>query len=180
MTAGVVPGADVVHRAQRGDMDAFAQLYRAHAPGILLLCRRMTGADKADELMQDVFVRAWQQLGSFRGESAFATWLHRLGVNVILNALRSAKRDELRFSDEGDEDDWPVPESASLERRLNARMDIDAAVAQLPLGARTVFVLYDIQGYSHAEIAEQLGVAGGTVRAQLWRARRLLMKLLDQ
>ena len=180
MTAGAgLPGEDVVRRAQRGDVDAFELLYRAYAPGIHLLCRRMAHDERdARDLLQDVFVRAWEKLGSFRGESAFATWLHRLGVNVILGHLKSTRRDALRFV-ASDDDQWPTAAPQSMERQLDARMDIDAAVAQLPAGARAVFVLHDLEGYSHDEIAQQLGLATGTVRAHLWRARRRLMRLLD-
>ena len=168
---------DVVRRAQQGDVRAFESLYHAHAASVHLLCRRMVGNEgQARELLQDIFVRAWERLGSFRGESALATWLHRLGVNVILEHLRSFTRDEARF---GELDESSPAAARSSEGGLDARMDIDAALARLPAGARTVFVLHDIQGYSHDEIAQMTGTAAGTARAQLWRARRHLMRLLD-
>ena len=168
---------DVVRRAQQGDVRAFESLYHAHAAGVHRLCRSMVGDDgQARELLQDIFVRAWERLGSFRGDSALATWLHRLGVNVILEHLRTFSRDEARLA----ELDESSPATArSTEAGLDARMDIDAAMARLPAGARTVFVLHDIQGYSHDEIAQMTGTAAGTARAQLWRARRHLMRLLD-
>jgi RNA polymerase sigma-70 factor (ECF subfamily) len=180
MTAGAdIPGDDVVRRAQRGDVDAFEVLYHAYAPGIRLLCRRMAHDERdARDLVQDIFVRAWEKLELFRGESAFATWLHRLAVNVVLGHLKSARRDALRFID-SDDDQWPPAAGRSFEHQLDARMDIESAVAQLPDGARTVFVLHDLEGHSHDEIAQQLGLAAGTVRAHLWRARRRLMRLLD-
>ena len=166
---------DVVRRAQHGDVEAFESVYRAHFPQIYALCRRMIGDEsEARDLVQDVFVRAWQRLPTFRGQSALGTWLHRLAVNVVLEQLRSAKRDVARFIDESDNDALPA-RSASPE----TRMDIDRAVAQLPAGARTVFVLHDIHGYSHDEIAQMTGIAAGTARAQLFRARRALMRLLD-
>lgn len=175
---GVAPSGDVVRRAQQGDVAAFESLYRTYVPGIVALTRRMVGDEReAREVVQDIFVRAWERLASFRGESTLGTWLHRLGVNVILERLRSAKRDAGRFIDD---DIAAAPISGpTSDVQLDARMDIDAALARLPAGARTVFVLHDIEGYSHEEIATITGLAPGTARAQLWRARRRLMRLLD-
>lgn len=167
---------DVVRRAQQGDVDAFERLYHAHAPAIHSLARRMLGNDgAAREMVQDIFVRAWERLGSFRGESAFGTWLHRVGVNLILNQLRVAKRDDARFIDDEPADGAPAAAPAS---GVDERIDLDAAIARLPAGARAAFVLHDIQGYAHDEIAQMLGLAPGTIRAQLWRARRQLMRHL--
>jgi len=181
VTASDVPAPsteDAVRRAQLGDVDAFAILYRLHAPAIHALARRMLGDEAAArEMVQDIFVRAWERLASFRGESAFGTWLHRLGVNLILNQLRVAKRELARFiEDEGDDES---PAVGAPDHSVETRIDLDAAVARLPAGARTVFVLHDIEGYAHDEIAQMLGLASGTVRAQLWRARRQLMRHLD-
>lgn len=168
---------DVIRRARQGDVDAFEQLYHAHAPAVHALARRMLGSEgAAREMVQDVFVRAWERLGSFRGESAFGTWLHRVGVNLILNQLRVAKRDVARFTDE--ESDDGAPTTGSPGGGIEARIDLDTAIARLPAGARTVFVLHDIEGYAHDEIAQMLGLAPGTIRAQLWRARRQLMRHL--
>lgn len=177
-TASDVGGIDdVVRRAQQGDVDAFGIVYRTHAPAIFTLCRRMVGDDSgARELLQDVFVRAWERLTSFRGESSLGTWLHRLGVNVVLEQLRASKRDAARMID-GDDDSF---ESRATADDLDARMDLDAALLRLPNGARIVFVLHDVEGYSHDEISAMTGIAAGTARAQLWRARRALMALLDR
>jgi RNA polymerase sigma-70 factor (ECF subfamily) len=181
VTANDVPvplADDVVRRAQQGDVDAFERLYRAHAPAVHSLARRMLGNESAArEMVQDVFVRAWERLGSFRGESAFGTWLHRVGVNLILNQLRVTRRDFARFLD--DESDDAAPATGAPDRSIEARIDLDAAIARLPAGARSVFVLHDIEGYAHDEIAQMLGLAPGTIRAQLWRARRQLMRYLD-
>jgi RNA polymerase sigma-70 factor (ECF subfamily) len=167
---------DVVRRAQQGDVDAFESLYRAHSAAIYALCRHMVGHDgEALDLVQDIFVRAWERLTTFRGQSSLATWLHRLGVNVVLEQLRSSKRDASRLI-EGDDTTFG---SRSPVGQVEARIDLDAALVQLPGGARAVFVLHDIEGYSHDEIAQMTGIAPGTARAQLWRARRTLMRLLD-
>ena len=168
---------DAVRRAQQGDVDAFERLYRAHAPAVHSLARRMLGDEgAAHEMVQDIFVRAWERLGSFRGESAFGTWLHRVGVNLILNQLRVSKRDVARFIDDEPEDGASAAAPAS---DVDERIDLDAAIVRLPAGARTAFVLHDIEGYTHDEIAQMLGLAPGTIRAQLWRARRQLMRYLD-
>jgi RNA polymerase sigma-70 factor, ECF subfamily len=167
---------DLVRRAQAGEVDAFESLYRTHAAAVLALCRRMVGDEtEARDLMQDVFVRAWERLTSFRGQSAFGTWLHRLAVNVVLEHLRSTRRDAARTISDADEETFGGRSNAA---DLDTQMDVSTALEKLPLGARTVFVLHDMEGYSHDEIAQMTGTAAGTARAQLWRARRTLMKLL--
>lgn len=168
--------ATLVGRAARGDIGAFEELYRANSGRVYVLCLRMTGDPAlAEELAQEAFVRAWQKLGSFRGASAFSTWLHRVTVNVVLGHRRSNARRETRLQVVGDdfqggmgvEEAWPA-ESIDLER----------AIAALPDGARTVFVLHDVEGYRHREIAGLTGIAVGTSKAQLHRARRILRKAL--
>jgi RNA polymerase sigma-70 factor (ECF subfamily) len=165
----------LVRRAQAGDVDAFESLYRLHATAVLALCGRMVRDDtEARELLQDVFVRAWERLTSFKGQSAFGTWLHRLAVNVVLERFRATKRDAGRFV--SDEDDAFAGRAHAED--IDTRMDLEAALDTLPRGARTVFVLHDMEGYSHDEIAHMTGIAAGTARAQLWRARRALMKVM--
>jgi RNA polymerase sigma-70 factor (ECF subfamily) len=169
------PIDDVVRHAQRGDVDAFETLYRAQLPPVYALCRRMCGDEtEARELVQDVFVRAWERLASFKGQSALRTWLHRLAVNTVLEHFRGSKRDDARFG--GDDVD---SHGGGFESQLDAQMDLDAALARLPHGARVAFVLHDIEGYSHEEVAELTGTAPGTARAQAWRARQALLKLLE-
>jgi len=171
------PG-QTVRRAQDGDVAAFEQLYRQHVNRVYALCMRMTGdQDRAEQLTQDAFVQAWQKLPTFRGESAFGTWLHRLAVNVVLQDQRARQRErETEALHGGTEDiDHPAPAAGTDER-----MDLERAMALIPDGARSVFVLYDIEGYSHREIAEMLGIAEGTSKAQLHRARRLLRSLLHR
>jgi len=160
---------------------AFRDLYRQHAGRVYALCLRLTGdAGAAAERTQDVFVRVWDRLSTFRGESAFGSWLHRLAVNVVLNERRTSGRRERRVT--------PVADPGLLERSREGereptvvlRMDLEQAIAALPEGAREVFVLYDIEGFGHAEIARLVGIAEGTSKAQLFRARRLLRESLDR
>ena len=155
----------------------FAALYRAHVGRVYALCLRMVGdAAEATELTQDVFVRAWERLGTFRGESAVGTWLHRLAVNVVLERLRADRRRLARVEPAGewlDECAAAAPRDAVLER-----IDLDAALPRLAEGARVVFVLHDVEGYGHDEIARLTGLAPGTIRTQLHRARKHLARLL--
>jgi RNA polymerase sigma-70 factor (ECF subfamily) len=162
-------------KAVLGDVDAFERLYRAHVARVHSLARRMAGADRADELTQDVFVRAWQKLSLFRGESAFSTWLHRLAVNVIIERFRSQATERARFID-ADVESEPIATAVPVAHM--DRLALEAAVEQLPDGARRIFVLHDVEGYKHDEIAGMLGIATGTSKAQLHRARTLLRRHL--
>ncbi len=170
--------SDAVARAQAGDTGAFEEIYRQHSPRVYALCLRLSGGSASDatELMQDVFIRAWRGLGSFRGDSAFSSWLHRLVVNAMLERERSSSRRDARVSIVED----TGLDVAGLDARPDLRMDLEQAIAMLPDGARTAFVLHEIEGYKHGEIAEQLGVAEGTVKAQLHRARKLLIQALNR
>jgi len=172
-----MPVDDVVLAAS-GDSAAFERVYRAHVPRVHGLARRMAGADVADEVTQDVFVRVWQKLGTFRGESAFGTWLHRLAVNVIVERFRSlgARRDRFLSDSEPVLEVMPAP----VRARPDLAMDLEAAIADLPDGARTIFVLHDVEGYRHEEIAGMLGISAGTSKSQLHRARQSLRSLLNR
>jgi RNA polymerase sigma-70 factor, ECF subfamily len=177
------PKESAVSRAQRGDVDAFGELYREHAGRVFALCVRMSGNRiHAQELMQDVFVRAWERLGSFRGEASFGSWLHRLAVNVVLAGARSDRRREARVSlaeDLGAVEAGRGGSSGAVGLAdPGTAIDLERAIAALPPGARSAFVLHDVEGFSHAEIAELTGLAEGTIRAQLHRARQLLMEAL--
>ncbi|MBC8089543.1 MAG: RNA polymerase sigma factor [Phycisphaerae bacterium] len=167
-----------VARAQRGDMQAFERLYQKHAGRVNALCRRLSvDVGRADELMQDVFVRAWEKLKSFRGESSLDSWLHRVTVNVFLAAERGDRR-RRAHEDIADDDTYEL--SASTQSGdPGDRIDLERAIAALPQGARVAFVLHDIEGYSHEEIAAMSGIAAATVRVQLHRARRHLMEALQ-
>ncbi len=169
--------SDPLRLAQQGDQDAFGQLYRLHAGRVYALCLRMAGdAAEARRLTQDVFVRVWERLRSFRGDSAFTSWLHRLAVNVVLADRRAAGRRQGREAPAGD----ATPDGAAREGWTPEHLDLERAIAALPPGARAVFVLYDIEGYGHEEIASMTGIAVGTSKAQLHRARRLLRKALER
>ena len=167
---------DVVRRAQERDMRAFEQLYRTHVARVHAICLRMTAnATRAEELTQKAFVTVWQKLPFFRGESAFTSWLHRVAVNTVLAELRAEFRRAQRvFATE----DPAVFETAPNSPPVGTRLDLEEAMATLPAQARAVFVLHDVEGWRHDEIAGQLGVAIGTSKAQLHRARKLLQEAL--
>ncbi len=163
-------------RAAAGDFRAFERLYRTHAGRVHALARRMLSPHEAAEATQDAFVRAWQKIDQFRGEAAFGTWLHRLAVNVFL-----ARRQVLKLQRERHVEDETV--LASLPARVagtDLSVDFEAALVKLPPGARQVFVLHDVEGYKHEEIAGLLGVTTGTTKAQLHRARMILRAHLDR
>ncbi len=169
--------ARLVRAAQAGDLVAFERLYRDNERRIFALCLRMAcDAALAEELTQEVFVRAWRKLGSFRGESAFSSWLYPLAVNVALSERRSRRRRDARvFATEDPLALEPMPKMPAPEQGV----DLAKALAGLPQGARAVFVLHDVEGRTHEEIATLLGVAAGTSKAQLHRARRLLREVLE-
>lgn len=177
--AGSGNAGDLVRRAQSGDARAFELLYREHSPRVFALCLRLSGGtrDEASELMQDVFIRAWRGLAGFRGDSAFSSWLHRLTVNAMLEAARSSSRRTARVLSM---EDLGSLGAAAVSERPDLQVDLERAIAGLPEGARLAFVLHEIEGYQHDEIAAQLGVATGTVKAQLHRARKLLIKALNR
>ncbi len=169
---------DRVRRAQAGDVEAFKQLYQENAGHVYAVCIRMVGnSQRAEELTQDTFVRVWEMLGSFRGESAFSSWLHRVAVNVVLVDIRSAKRYQSRVEST---DDLEQHDQQNGQGFHGERLDLEQAIAGLPPQARAIFVLHDVEGFKHEEIAEQMGLAVGTTKAQLHRARRLLREVLER
>jgi RNA polymerase sigma-70 factor (ECF subfamily) len=168
---------ETVLRAQQGDATAFRVLYESHVGRVHALCLRLAGdRQEAAEHTQDVFVRAWERLSTFRGESAFSTWLHRLAVNEVLQARRSAGRRSFRVM-LGSEAEVM---GHAAQRSDPPTPDLEQAIAGLPEGARMVFVLHDVEGYQHEEIARISGIAEGTSKAQLHRARRLLREALER
>jgi RNA polymerase sigma-70 factor (ECF subfamily) len=183
----VVGDEELVARARRGDVDAFEQLYRLHAGRVYALCLRLAAdAGVARELTQDTFVRAWEALPRFRADASLTTWLHRIAVNAMLERRRGDRRRSARVSLAADEDDGngegegelmvggvaPAPDVATA-------IDLERAIGALPPGVRRAFVLHDVEGYTHEEIATMTGLAAGTLRAQLHRARQLLMRALS-
>jgi RNA polymerase sigma-70 factor (ECF subfamily) len=164
-----------VSRAADGDAEAFERLYRDTVDRIYALARRMAGEAAAEDLTQEVYLRAWRKLGTFRGDAAFATWLHRLAVNLILSRRESMRKRESRHVAV----DGLLDSLTARVRVPGLGLDLEAAMDRLPAGARRVFVLYDIEGYTHEEIAGLVGVSVGTSKSQLHRARMLLRGYLN-
>ncbi|MGN6113685.1 MAG: RNA polymerase sigma factor [Luteimonas sp.] len=179
----VAAASDVDHALARsaagGDSSAFEALYRRHAARIHGVVARLVGYDRAraEDLVQEAFVHAWQALPAYRFESAFGTWLHRLAVNTALMDLRAARSRPRGSDDEDALEQFGAPDSAGHSTALS--LDLERAVATLPPRARAVLVLYDVEGWKHEEIAEALGMAVGSSKAQLHRARGLLRERLE-
>ncbi len=164
-----------IRRAQRSDAQAFEALYRLHVDKVYGLCLRMTGnVSEAEDCTQEAFIQAWNKMARFRGDSAFATWLHRIAVNAVLGRIRKSKRERDRIAAVSDVEPVRVATGDTGELR-----DLAEAIDRLPERARHVFVLNAVYGYSHEEAAGMLGIAAGTSKAQLHRARRLLMQQLE-
>ena len=168
---------DLVRRAQQRDTRAFEQIYRSHVHRVYALCLRMAANQRrAEELTQRAFLAVWEKLPGFRHESAFSSWLYRLAVNLVLTEFRAERRRaRWVFSTE----DPSALETAVETPPAGIRLDLEQAIAALPPQARAVFVLHDVEGWKHEEIARQLGVATGTTKAQLHRARKLLQEALQ-
>lgn len=175
---GATSISSLIRRAQNGERVAFEQIYRENVGRVYAICLRiLANSTRAQELTQDVFVRVWKMIGTFRGESAFSSWLYRLAVNVVLVDLRTQKRRSARVMVT---DDLTVYGHASNSTNPHSAIDLERAIALLPEHARLVFVLHDIEGYQHGEIAQMTGVAEGTSKAQLHRARKLLREALEK
>lgn len=173
----IVAEAALIRRAAAGELAAYEQLYRSHAARVHGLLLRLSGFDvaRAEDWTQDCFIRAWQQLGEFRQQCRFGTWLHRLAVNVALMALRAERAAPLEFVD-----DAALPEVADVEFCAAERDQLERAIAALPPRARAVFVLHDVEGWPHRDIGRALGMAAGTSKAQLHRARAALRQTITQ
>lgn len=158
----------LVKAAQQGDSKAFEQLYRMHHGRVYALSLRLCGDRHwAEDLCQDAFVRAWNKLESFKGDSKFGTWLYRVTANLVISNLRRSKA---KYEDDLD----TVEEISHIDKTFDLDGDIEKAMLKLPDGARTVLVLYSLEGYTHEEIANTLNIAVGTSKAQLHRARNSL------
>lgn len=162
--------------AARGDARAFERIYTRHVARIHSLARRMIGPDDADDATQEIFVRAWTKISSFRAEAAFATWLYRLAINVLLGRRTSLATHRGRFL----EADAAIAATPARPAATDLRMDFEAAIERLPGGARQILVLHDVEGYKHEEIADMLGISTGTSKSQLHRARMALRAHLDR
>jgi RNA polymerase sigma-70 factor (ECF subfamily) len=167
----------LIRQAQAGDVRAFEALYRRNVGRVYALCLRMCGEPGyAEEMTQESFIRAWERLASFRGDAQLSTWLHRVTVNVVLSDRRSRTHRMEKVTDSLEQQEFSLSSRPDFP---GLNVDLDEAIRRLPEGAREVFVLHDVQGYKHREIAEMTGMAPGTSKAHLHRARRLLREYLN-
>ena len=177
--------SELIARAQRGEEEAFAALFEAHKRRVYSLCLRMTGnTAEAEDLAQEAFLQLFRKISTFRGESAFSTWLHRLAVNVVLMHLRKKGLQQISLDETDNSQDEPVKRDyGSDDRRLVGSVDrigLQNAIAELPPGYRTVFVLHDVEGYEHNEIAEIMKCSVGNSKSQLHKARMKLRERLRE
>jgi RNA polymerase sigma-70 factor (ECF subfamily) len=168
---------DLVARCQAGDVEAFGTLYRNHAPRIYALASRMAGSpDEGEDLLQEIFLQAFRKLGSFKGEAAIGTWLYRLALNHCLDFVRSKQARMGKVTDTLDAETSIEP--AARRDTPIARIDLERAIERLPAGCREAFVLHDIEGFDHKEVGDVLGIAEGTSKSQVFKARMKLRALL--
>jgi RNA polymerase sigma-70 factor (ECF subfamily) len=169
---------DLVARCQTGDVDAFAELYARHSARIFSLASRMAGSpETGEDLLQEIFLQAYRKIGGFKGGSAVGTWLYRLALNHCLDFVRSRQARMDKATDAIEDENWPPALAARRDSPIE-RMDLERAMRQLPQGCREVFVLHDVEGYEHKEIAAMLGIAEGTSKSQVFKARMKLRALL--
>jgi RNA polymerase sigma-70 factor (ECF subfamily) len=179
--------AEAIRRAQQGDAEGFERLYKLHSRRVYGLCLRMMkgNTSEAEDLTQEAFLHLFRKIGTFRAESAFSTWLHRVTFNIVLMRLRKKTVAEMmsleETNDPGEEKDLLLKEVGSADVRLSGlvdRVNLQRAVNQLPLGYRSIFLLHDVKGYEHNEIASMLGCSIGNSKSQLHKARVVLRQLL--
>jgi len=169
----------VAARVLAGDREAFEGLYRQHSHRLYSLVYRMTGAAEADDLLQDVFLQAYRKLGTYKGDSSLGTWLYRLAANLCLDHLRSKQGKMGQVTDSLDEEDAaPLPSPFRPAEANIARLDLTQAIAALPPSYRAAFVLHDVEGYQHDEVAQILGIAEGSSKSLLHKARLRLRQIL--
>ncbi len=185
--SGELSEAEAIRRAQQGDADAFERIYRLHSRRVYALCLRMLGnTAEAEDLAQEAFLQLFRKIATFRGESAFSTWLHRLSVNVVLMKLRKKTLPETSLDETMEPDDegsGPRKDIGAPDLRLSGsvdRVNLERAVEQLPPGYRSIFVLHDVQGYEHNEIATIMNCSIGNSKSQLHKARMRLRELLQE
>ncbi|HEX5107550.1 MAG TPA: RNA polymerase sigma factor [Vicinamibacterales bacterium] len=175
------PDLELARRCGQGDMAAFEELYRTHAPRLYTLMLRMTGSEAdAEDLLQEVFMQAHRKLAGFRGESSLGTWLYRMAVNQCLDFLRGRQTRMARATGSYDDDEVAEPEApAPVIPAAISRVDLERAIARLPDGCRTAFVLHDVEGFAHQEVAAMLGISEGTSKSQVHKARFRLRSMLS-
>jgi RNA polymerase sigma-70 factor (ECF subfamily) len=173
---------ELAQRSADGDTDAFEQIYRRHFRRVYALCLRMLGdPTRAEDMTQEVFVQLFNKIGSFRGESAFTTWLHRMTVNLVLMYFRKASTRSELLTDEGETPIQIVRGTENPEAMpVVDRIALERAIQQLPPGYKSVFILHDVEGYEHDEIARMMSISAGTSKSQLHKARLKLRQLLRQ
>ncbi len=177
VSRALVENDDLVARCQAGDVDAFEELYRLHSPRIYSLACRMTGSpQEGEDLLQDIFLHVHRKLSSFRGDAALGTWLYRLAMNQCLDFVRS-RQARMKVVTDGFEEDGSNEPAAPRDMPV-ARLDLERAIQRLPDGYRSAFVLHDIEGLDHKQIAGLLGITEGTSRSQVFKARSKLRALL--
>jgi RNA polymerase sigma-70 factor, ECF subfamily len=187
ITSDKLSEAEAIQRAREGDRAAFEYLYRSHSRRVYALCLRMLGnTAEAEDLTQEIFLLLFRKIHTFRGESAFSTWLYRLAVNLVLMRLRKKSPPTVSIeANPGPDDETNSPRidigapDLLLEGSID-RMNLEHCIERLPVGYRTIFVLHDIQGYEHREIAEILGRSVGASKSQLHKARARLRELLHE
>ena len=171
----------LVERCRHGELGAFEEVYRAHSGRLYGLVLRMVGnPSDAEDLLQEIFLAAHRKLDGFRGDSALGTWLYRLATNQCLDHLRSRSARAGQLTDSLDDDPAGMPDARSrgIADETVAKMDLERALAQLPEGCRAAFLLYDVEGLEHREVADALGIAEGTSKSQVHKARLKLRALL--
>ena len=176
---------EIIHLAQRGDAAAFEHLYQSHSRRVYALCLRMVGnPPEAEDLTQEAFLQMYRKIQTFRGESSFSTWLHRVTVNIVLMKLRRKKPAEVSLEENTERDEEspsPRSEFGQVDLRLTGsidRINLQRAIDRLPPGFKAIFILHDVQGYKHNEIGGILGCSTGNSKSQLHKARMRLRALL--
>ena len=187
LTVADLPEADAIRLAQQGDAAAFERLYNLHSPRVYrLIVRMVSNPAEAEDLTQDVFLQLFRNIRTFRGESSFSTWLHRLSVNIVLMRFRKRRHPEISLDetvDASEEKPRPFMEVGELDLRLTGlvdRINLQRAIGQLPDGYKEMFILHDVEGYEHHEIALILGCSIGNSKSQLHKARLRLRELLQE
>lgn len=173
-----VSDAELVALCRAGDVAAFEALYKRHSPRLYALASRMAGSvDEGEDLLQDIFLQAYRRLGSFKGDSTVGTWLYRLAINLCLDFIRSRQAKNSKLTGTLDDDSSPFEPAAPRESPI-ARIDLERAIAELPDGCRAAFVLHDVEGFDHHEVGNILGIAEGTSKSQVFKARMKLRTTL--